>query len=132
MGFDIRVKPSKGGKKTRRAEPEAETRPCEQEDCDEKAAVRVAKSPDTPNEFLWLCTAHAREHNKNWNFFEGKTDAEAAALRNQARYGDRAGYLAKVRQAAEALVAERYLLAEDIGLCIQLAAERYDACGGPG
>lgn len=103
MGFDIRVKPSKGGKKTRRAEPEAETRPCEQEDCDEKAAVRVAKSPDTPNEFLWLCTAHAREHNKNWNFFEGKTDAEAAALRNQARYGDRPTWtMAKNGRAAAA------------------------------
>ena len=41
------------------------------------------------NKFLWLCTEHAREHNKNWNFFEGKTDAQAAAMRNAARYGDR-------------------------------------------
>jgi hypothetical protein len=41
------------------------------------------------HEFLWLCVQHAREHNKNWNFFEGKTDAQAAQMRDAARYGDR-------------------------------------------
>ncbi len=89
MGFDIRVKPTKGARKTRRVDQDAEQRVCEHDECEDKAAVKVPKSPDTPNEFLWLCTAHAREHNKNWNFFEGKTDAQAAALRDQARYGDR-------------------------------------------
>lgn len=86
----MRVKPTKGRRKTQRSDaPEIEGQTCENDDCKEKASVRVAKSPDTPNEFLWLCAAHAREHNKNWNYFEGKTDAEAAALRDQARYGDR-------------------------------------------
>ncbi|WP_041534838.1 DnaJ domain-containing protein [Parvularcula bermudensis] len=89
MGFDIRVKPTRGGSKRRRPVEETATRQCEHEDCAEVASVRVAKSPDQPNIHIWLCQAHAREHNKNWNFFEGKTDAEAAAIRNQARYGDR-------------------------------------------
>jgi hypothetical protein len=44
------------------------------------------------------------------------------------RYVDRGDYLTKVRSAAEELVAERYLLAEDIELCIELAGERYDIC----
>src|SRR6185369_16271582 len=43
------------------------------------------------------------------------------------RYRDRDDYLAQVRAAAEALVAQRYMLAEDIDLAVRLAAERYDA-----
>ncbi len=43
------------------------------------------------------------------------------------RYRDRADYLAQVRAAAEALVAQRYLLAEDIDVSLSLAAARYDA-----
>lgn len=42
------------------------------------------------------------------------------------RYRDREEYLAQVRAAAEALVAQRYLLAEDVDLAVQLAGERYD------
>ena len=44
------------------------------------------------------------------------------------RYRDRDDYLARVRRAAEALVAQRFLLKEDIELCLDLAAARYDAC----
>ncbi len=46
------------------------------------------------------------------------------------RYSSRAAYLDRVRDAARALVAERYLLAEDVDLCVDLAAPRYDACIG--
>lgn len=42
------------------------------------------------------------------------------------RYGDRGAYLDLVRQAAEQLVRERYLLAEDVDLCVAIAGERYD------
>ncbi|ETW94352.1 MAG: hypothetical protein ETSY1_35265 [Candidatus Entotheonella factor] len=44
------------------------------------------------------------------------------------RYRDRDDYLARVRRAAEALVEQRFLLSDDIGLCLDLAAARYDAC----
>jgi hypothetical protein len=43
------------------------------------------------------------------------------------RYPSREAYLAQVRIAAEALVAQRYLLAEDVDVALRLAAERYDA-----
>ncbi len=43
------------------------------------------------------------------------------------RYGDRTGYLAQIQSAAEQLVAERYLLSEDVPLALEIAAERYDA-----
>ncbi|WP_031553711.1 DnaJ domain-containing protein [Parvularcula oceani] len=88
-GFDIRVKPTKGSKTSRKSWAKTEARVCDHEDCDAPAEARAPKSPEQMHEFVWLCTPHAREHNKNWNFFAGKTDAEAAAMRNQARYGDR-------------------------------------------
>jgi hypothetical protein len=43
------------------------------------------------------------------------------------RYRDRATYLAQVRAAAEALVSQRYMLAEDVELALTLAGQRYDA-----
>lgn len=48
------------------------------------------------------------------------------------RYRDRDDYLTRIHAAAEALVAQRYLLAEDIPLAMALAAERYDAFVGKG
>jgi hypothetical protein len=44
------------------------------------------------------------------------------------RYSGRADYLARVRAVARRLAAKRLLLEEDIDLCVDLAAERYDAC----
>ena len=44
------------------------------------------------------------------------------------RYESRDDYLEQVGAAAADLVARRYLLAQDIGLCVELAAARYDAC----
>ncbi|MEM6649987.1 MAG: DnaJ domain-containing protein [Pseudomonadota bacterium] len=90
LGFDIRATTAKAKKKTaRQARVAQDVRICEYEGCEREAKSRVAKSPEALDEYIWLCPIHAREHNKNWNFFEGKTDAQAAALRDQARYGDR-------------------------------------------
>lgn len=44
------------------------------------------------------------------------------------RYVGRDDYLARVRSAAENLVIKRYLLAKDVELCVEVAAERYDIC----
>ncbi len=44
------------------------------------------------------------------------------------RYANRDDYLRRVRAAAEDLVAQRHLLAEDVDVCAEIAAERYDAC----
>ena len=45
----------------------------------------------------------------------------------EARYAGRDDYLAQVRDAADALVRARYLLAEDVATYLTIAAERYDA-----
>ncbi|MGV6819065.1 MAG: J domain-containing protein [Parvularcula sp.] len=89
MGFDIRVKPAGARGRGRRKPLEESQQTCEFDGCKEAAASKVAKSPEEPHEHIWLCATHAREHNRNWNYFDGKSDAEAAALRNQSRYGDR-------------------------------------------
>ncbi len=46
----------------------------------------------------------------------------------QERYASRDDYLEQVRAAAEELAGLRYLLAEDVALCVELAAARYDVC----
>ncbi len=47
------------------------------------------------------------------------------------RYHDRADYLTHVRAAADTLVTGGYLLAEDVPLALDIAAERYDAFAKP-
>jgi hypothetical protein len=42
------------------------------------------------------------------------------------RYGSRAGYLARVREAAVRLVAQRQMLAEDVEAVIERAARLWD------
>ena len=42
------------------------------------------------------------------------------------RYRDRDDYLAQVRAAAERLVAQRYLLDEDVAMMLRLAGDRWD------
>jgi hypothetical protein len=49
---------------------------------------------------------------------------EAAEI--ERRYGGRSTYLRLIREAAEKLVQERYLLADDVELCVDIAMERYD------
>jgi hypothetical protein len=42
------------------------------------------------------------------------------------RYGDRAGYLARVRSDAQAMVADRHLLAEDVDAVVERAGALWD------
>ncbi|MDE0212671.1 MAG: alpha/beta hydrolase domain-containing protein, partial [Deltaproteobacteria bacterium] len=50
----------------------------------------------------------------------------------EARYPSREAYLAAVRAAAEELVEQRLLLAEDVERCAALAGRRWDARRGNG
>ncbi|MEO1252526.1 MAG: J domain-containing protein [Pseudomonadota bacterium] len=90
LGFDIRVKPpGKTKRKTAKPAVDPGDRPCEWEGCDAQAACSLAKSPRQPRERVWYCLAHAREHNANWNYFDGMSDTEARAAREAQIYGDR-------------------------------------------
>ena len=90
-GYDIRVKPpgKKKTKKTQSSFADEIKRICEVEGCEEVAVVRSARSPRTPNDKIWLCAEHAREHNKKWNYFEGLSATEAQAAKESTIYGDR-------------------------------------------
>jgi hypothetical protein len=64
-----------------------------------------------------------------------RTRAERAAANDprpaiEERYRDRGDYLARVRAAAEQLVAQRYLLPEDVDTVVADAAARWDAFAG--
>ncbi|MEM8773056.1 MAG: J domain-containing protein [Pseudomonadota bacterium] len=90
LGFDIRVGTAKAkAKKTRARIAEPGERNCDWEDCEEQAACSLPKSPREPRKRVWYCLTHAREHNKNWNYFDGLSDAEAKAEQEAARYGGR-------------------------------------------
>lgn len=86
LGFDIRVKPPQTD------EPpiwETSARRCDAPGCARTADCRAPKSPNKIADYYWFCTDHAREYNRSWNFFEGMSEAEAAAFREAATYGHR-------------------------------------------
>lgn len=89
LGFDIRVRPPSEDAEEAPIWAAAHTRLCDAAGCPHKAAVRVSKSPRHQAEKIWLCASHAREHNRNWNFFDGLSDSEAAAAARASIYGDR-------------------------------------------
>ena len=89
LGFDIRVKPPSKSKTKPPAWSKPEDKTCEKEGCDEQAACSLPKSPREPRTRIWYCLAHAREHNKGWNYFEGMSEGEAKAAREANLYGDR-------------------------------------------
>ncbi len=89
FGYDIRVRPPGDEAAAAPAWARNYTRVCDAPDCGRRAAVRTAKSPRHVDEKLWLCAAHAREHNARWNFFDGLSAEEAEAAKLSGIYGDR-------------------------------------------
>jgi DnaJ-domain-containing protein 1 len=61
--------------------PEPPERLCEWPDCDYAGEHRAPRSRDDMKSYRWFCLEHAREYNKNWNYFAGMTDAEVEADR---------------------------------------------------
>ncbi len=62
---------------------------CEVPGCANEGTHRVPKSRDRVNEHLWVCVAHARAHNEQWDFFSGMSEAEIEAFRVDAIIGHR-------------------------------------------
>ena len=81
---DIRIKPE-----TARAEPAAVVRPCARPGCEEAGGFKVTRSRDRLGEYIWLCLAHAREHNEAWDFFAGMDERAIESFRNDAITGHR-------------------------------------------
>lgn len=83
FGFDMSIKSAKKknprGRKGMSGAQETSTRVCEHEGCEEAGKFRAPKAPDVLDEFYWFCQQHVREYNAQWNFYEGKTEAEMNA-----------------------------------------------------
>lgn len=81
-GIDIRV--NKGKKKLNPDETE-----CDWAGCVAMGGCKAPKSPDKLREYYNFCAPHAREYNKNWNFFSGMTDEDIHEWQAGARHGHR-------------------------------------------
>lgn len=84
--FDsIRINP--GGKK-KKAEEEARNR-CQWEGCDNPGAHKAPAGRNRDGEYLWFCTDHVREYNKNYNYFSGLSDDEISKFQKDSATGNR-------------------------------------------
>ena len=81
-GIDIRV--NKGKKKVDPNQQE-----CDWAGCVSMGGCKAPKSPDRLRDYFNFCTKHAREYNKNWNFFNGMTDEDIQEWQVGARHGHR-------------------------------------------
>jgi hypothetical protein len=81
FGRDIRIKPD--------AQAAPKVRLCAAKGCGEEGAYRVPRSRDQLSSYLWLCLAHAREHNEKWDYFAGMSENEIERFRDEAVIGHR-------------------------------------------
>jgi len=81
-GLDIRVKPP--GQKLK-----PEEQPCDWAGCVAKGGCKAPKGPDRLRDYYYFCAPHAREYNKNWNFFTGMSDEDISEWQVGARHGHR-------------------------------------------
>jgi len=88
FNFDISAAADKKRRSKRRGMSgavETSSRVCFKEGCALPGKYRAPKSADNLEEFNWFCLDHIREHNKKWNFFDGRatlTPEQAAAESN--------------------------------------------------
>jgi hypothetical protein len=82
FGVDMRIKPDA-------KVPQPKTRTCEAPGCTGEGTCRVPKSREHVNEHLWVCVAHARAHNEQWDYFSGMNEAQIEAFRVDAIIGHR-------------------------------------------
>lgn len=78
---DIRVKPPADDVSRARAQ---ESQVCEHKGCDLAGDYR---SPRHGGGYHQFCQRHAAEYNRQWNFFDGMTEAEVVAFNEAARHG---------------------------------------------
>ncbi|MDE2184736.1 MAG: J domain-containing protein [Alphaproteobacteria bacterium] len=81
FGHDIRIKPDE------RAAPKM--RRCAIAGCGEEGGYRVPKNRENLSTYLWLCLAHARQHNEKWDYFAGMSEAQIARFQEEAVVGHR-------------------------------------------
>ena len=66
-----------------------EEKQCDWAGCTKLGGCKAPKSPERLRDYFNFCQAHAREYNKNWNFFSGMSDADITEWQVGARHGHR-------------------------------------------
>lgn len=80
--LDLRINPPKD-------ELPPEEKQCDWAGCVSLGGCKAPKSPDRLREYYNFCQSHARDYNKNWNFFSGMSDADITEWQVGARHGHR-------------------------------------------
>lgn len=80
--LDLRINP-------RDDELPPEEKQCDWAGCTNMGGCKAPKSPERLRDYFNFCQAHAREYNKNWNFFSGMSDADITEWQVGARHGHR-------------------------------------------
>ena len=80
--LDLRINPPKD-------ELPPEEKQCDWAGCTRMGGCKAPKSPERLRDYFNFCQAHAREYNKNWNFFSGMSDADITEWQVGARHGHR-------------------------------------------
>lgn len=80
--LDLRINPPKD-------ELPPEEKQCDWAGCVSLGGCKAPKSPDRLREYYNFCQTHARDYNKNWNFFSGMSDADITEWQVGARHGHR-------------------------------------------
>lgn len=64
----------------------AEVRLCDRDGCNEPGDRPAPKAPNSPERW-YFCERHAAEYNRNWDYFEGLSAAEAAKREGEETQG---------------------------------------------
>lgn len=64
-------------------EPNRAAKSCHWPDCQSEAPHKAPASPSDPDNILWFCRQHAREHNAKWDFFEDMGAADIEQFRRE-------------------------------------------------
>ncbi len=78
---DIRIKPD--------VPQTPKIRACSVKGCTGEGIYKVPKSREQISTYLWVCLAHAREHNEKWDYFKGMSDADVSRFQEDALVGHR-------------------------------------------
>ena len=69
--------------------PPDSSQPCAVPGCKEAGAYKAPKARDNLHDYTWLCLDHVREHNKQWDFFDGMESEEIEQFMKEAVTGHR-------------------------------------------
>lgn len=84
-----RIRSHTGGMYHYKEETQSVTRACEHPGCAATAEHRAPKDRGDRPEYYWFCLGHAREYNRQWDYFSGMSAEEIEHFQKEAMLGHR-------------------------------------------